>query len=639
MNYRAEIDGLRAIAVLAVIINHLPGEYFSSGFLGVDVFFVISGFVVTASLSGAKMSHFPGFYSRFLARRIKRLWPALLVCVGTSSLVVLAVDPYPNASIYTGLSSLFGLANIALFYTQLDYFSASSKLNAFTHTWSLGVEEQFYVVFPLIMWFCFRGANAASRKLAYALIAISLVSVALFAFYYSRNQPAAYFLMPMRMWELGLGSLAFLVSGRVRENLLARYFSLAAPYLLLALLLCFLLPQEYAAFTTILAVVITALLLLSQAESATRRFLSTAPVVYVGKISYSLYLYHWPVVVLAPMALPEEFRIPALYVVVMFAASALSYHLVESPFRRRPWAIGNARIIVTGLASSVVMGAVIYAALANVESIRLDKYSKAYPPRTVLLPHSGLKHNPTCVVDDWERPLTPETFSLCTIRPAMESGKPTIWFEGDSHTGHLQAMMVELYETQGLGVHLIETPGRHFPASGRKKPFPSRNKIHQEILDKAKPGDVVAISRRYISRTEARKAMKDVGAWTKRLSTLARKLDKRDLKLIVIGPIPMFRFEDVRFCNSQKVNTCSIEREGMATQVDKVMDQLDRLARKHENVFVFDPFPVLCPPESRRCYSRKDGIFMYRDKEHLNVHGATLLARPFTEFLKASGAL
>jgi peptidoglycan/LPS O-acetylase OafA/YrhL len=118
----------------------------------VDVFFVISGFVVSASILGQNQATFSGFYSNILSRRVKRLMPALIACVATTGVVVFLIDPFPRHSILTGISALFGVANITLFNFELDYFSPSSKFNAFTHMWSLGVEEQFYVVFPIIVW-------------------------------------------------------------------------------------------------------------------------------------------------------------------------------------------------------------------------------------------------------------------------------------------------------------------------------------------------------------------------------------------------------------------------------------------------------------------------------------------------------
>lgn len=151
-DYRPEIDGLRALAVIAVIIDHFNKTLLPSGYLGVDIFFVISGYVISSSLYNDSVKHFGDFISGFYSRRLKRLVPALVLCVLTTGLLICLFDPHPQASLRTGESALFGLSNIYLLRHATDYFGASAQLNTFTHTWSLGVEEQFYVFFPLICW-------------------------------------------------------------------------------------------------------------------------------------------------------------------------------------------------------------------------------------------------------------------------------------------------------------------------------------------------------------------------------------------------------------------------------------------------------------------------------------------------------
>ena len=151
-SYRPEIDGLRAFAVIAVIINHFNKELLPSGYLGVDIFFVISGFVITSSLYQRTAQTFSEFLSGFYERRVKRLVPALVFFVLVMSLLICLFNPDPDLSLKTGLASLFGVSNFYLLKQSTDYFSSSTELNVFTHTWSLGVEEQFYLLFPLLAW-------------------------------------------------------------------------------------------------------------------------------------------------------------------------------------------------------------------------------------------------------------------------------------------------------------------------------------------------------------------------------------------------------------------------------------------------------------------------------------------------------
>ena len=162
--YQGHIDGLRAVAVLAVIANHYSKEFLPGGYLGVDVFFVISGYVITASLSARQRSNFGAFLLEFFTRRIKRLLPALTVCVLLTSLFISALDPEPRTSLITGISAIFGLSNLYLYQLSIDYFAPAAQSNAFTQTWSLGVEEQFYLLFPTLFWFTTRRNTGSSNS-------------------------------------------------------------------------------------------------------------------------------------------------------------------------------------------------------------------------------------------------------------------------------------------------------------------------------------------------------------------------------------------------------------------------------------------------------------------------------------------
>lgn len=136
--YRPEIDGLRAFAVVAVIINHFNKDLLPSGYLGVDIFFVISGYVITSSLAGRQSRNFLDFLTGFYARRIKRLMPALVVFILITSALIRLFNPDPGSALDLGWRSLFGISNIKLYQTSTDYFAQSTALNPFTHTWSLG---------------------------------------------------------------------------------------------------------------------------------------------------------------------------------------------------------------------------------------------------------------------------------------------------------------------------------------------------------------------------------------------------------------------------------------------------------------------------------------------------------------------
>jgi len=636
--YRADVDGLRAIAVLAVIASHLPEKFLPSGFLGVDVFFAISGFVVTASLLNQRRTKLPQLYVGFLARRIKRLMPALTLCVAVTGFVVLATDPFPRHSIQTGLAALFGFANVVLFFFELDYFSPSSVFNAFTHTWSLGVEEQFYVVFPMFAWlFFFRLQSNSFKPLAGAMVVGGLVSVVMFAWLYEEHQFAAFFLMPARIWELGVGALVFLASRRMQSERSQAILRRLSPFALVALILCFFAPEDYAMPATLAAVGLTGLLLASDARSPAARVLTLPPVIYVGKISYSLYLWHWPIIALGPIVLATAWRSSAVYVVATAIAAVISFHWVEKPLRYRTWTTRRIRDIGLGLACNFVLAAAVLGALVRTEAVSESATAELHPPSYLPVIPSDRPHVLTCVLDGGSRTFEPDTVRNCTVPPIPGSGLPTIWAMGDSHAGHLQGMLYELHEKLGLGVHLVETPGWSFPFEPGKE-FAPRKEVFSSISTEFKPGDIVLLSRLYLTRTLPH-SVKEVRPWLYLVSLLAEDLARKGVKLMVTGPPPIFPYSDIRECSLDERESCRLERDAIAPQIDQVMELLTRLETSNRNIVVFDIFESVCPAGEEYCYPDNGSSFLYRDKDHFNSLGSRLLAEPFVDLLRSSGTL
>jgi len=631
MTYRVDIDGLRAIAVIAVIIGHAFEGWFPAGYLGVDVFFVISGFVITHSLLTRGGVSFGSFFAAFSLRRIKRLLPALLVCIALSCAVLLFLDPAPRTSLVTGASALFGVSNFAIYFQELDYFSASTRYNAFTHTWSLGVEEQFYLLFPIIFWFAFRPSQSTnSRRFLGVIFAFSILSLVGFIFLHATAPMLAYFMMPLRFWELGFGVVAATYLHYRPDGFQGASRYMPPWVLILAMVAVFVLPFEAKFIGYILVVLLTTALLLVGAQSGKQsRFLTNKPARYIGNISYSLYLWHWPFLTFGLFVPFSIWANPFFAIFCAFCVSTLSYHFVEQPFRRIRIPHPRPRHFAGALISVLSVIAIIAAGDTYRKSLGVTQIEAALSPDFLPLPESNLPFNPTCVVDGQLRLLQPDTFENCTFMPvAGKEESRTVWLMGDSHAGHLQGALLQLRTDHGYGLHLIETPGNTFPVA-HPEGFLPREALYKNVQDNWKPGDVVVLSRLYLSRTDPIAVQADVGAWLDKVDALAHELAQNDIKLLLIGPPPMFLFEDIRACDPKNITSCSVDRDILESVIDAVHRDLARLASKHQNAALLEIFPVVCPVHAPICSPAKDGLFLFRDRDHLNTKGAALLSEYF----------
>ena len=251
---------------------------------------MISGFVITSSLYQRPSKNFKDFISGFYERRIKRLVPALSVFVLITSITICLFNPSPGRSLLTGITSLFGLSNFYLLNQSTDYFAQSTDLNVFTHTWSLGVEEQFYILFPFLIWFSGFGRQTknSARNLFLTITTLSIPSLIGFLFLYETNQPAAYFLMPLRFWEMASGCLLFI--GLKKRKSIKHFFEKVPPILVLAFIIgAMYLPMSLATVSTVVVVFLTLVLIASLKKGTTAfTFFTSSKVVFIGLISYSL---------------------------------------------------------------------------------------------------------------------------------------------------------------------------------------------------------------------------------------------------------------------------------------------------------------------------------------------------------------
>jgi peptidoglycan/LPS O-acetylase OafA/YrhL len=338
--FRPDVEGLRAVAVLLVVVSHVFGVP-AGGYVGVDVFFVISGFLITGLLLREQARSGRISLRDFYARRVRRLLPAAVLVLATTNVAayLLFAGERAEQTLRDSLWSLGFLANVRFAAIGTDYFDDTRPASPVQHYWSLAVEEQFYLVWPWLLLL----ALFLSRRLG-ALVVLLLVTSASLAWSVLSTQSdatAAYFSTPARAWELGVGALVAVAAHR-RWLPHRPGFGTAFGWLgLYGIVLAALTLDERTPFpgsAAVLPVLATALVLVGgEAGAADRNPLLVNPVSrYVGRLSYSLYLWHWPVLILGVAVLPET-----LHVVVplagAFVLAALSHHLVEEPVRRSSW--------------------------------------------------------------------------------------------------------------------------------------------------------------------------------------------------------------------------------------------------------------------------------------------------------------
>lgn len=430
MKYRADIDGLRALAVLSVTIFHINASWMPNGFLGVDIFFVLSGFLITSILyKDITTDNFS--FKEFYARRIRRILPVffvvLLTCLGLAYWLYMPEDAISVGK--SAIGSVFFAANL-LFARHSGYFDVSSEEKPLLHIWSLSIEEQFYFVFPSILiglfWLYNRvGANKRdSSQIKFIvgslslLLLLSLVS-SFIPIKWDDVRLSEYYLPHIRFGELLSGSvLAIHMSSGARPNQTTATWIGSISTIIL--IICLFLPGIFVSpwFPGLLALIpclaTVGLLYSNQLNYMGSKAFSSKPIVWIGKISYSLYLWHWPI--LAFMRYFWGVGVLPLWlngvaIILMFGLSTITYYFIEQPIRKLPWTITPSSLAFYILPASIVLG--IYTFKKDFLEISPE--------------YAGFIDNTTCCFNTLE--------GDCLL--GTEGVEPKVLIVGDSHTAQL----------------------------------------------------------------------------------------------------------------------------------------------------------------------------------------------------------
>jgi len=474
LGYRPEIDGLRAVAVTAVILFH-AGFGCTGGYIGVDVFFVISGYLITRlirrDIAAERFSVF-----EFWERRIRRIVPALFSVV-TFVLVVGLIWLLPGDMEELAESTLAVslMASNFYFWLGLDYFAGPAELKPLLHTWSLAVEEQFYLGFPILLILCSRFRLSVQAGLLATFAAASFLLSVWGSYTFSS---ATFFLLPTRIWELLTGALLVFIpppsATRKRSSEV-----LGAAGLVGVIVAAFWFDSEtkVPGIPGLLPCISAALVIYANSTGATYsgRMLSSKPMVFVGRLSYSFYLWHWPVLAFLRYRIGEDLSIgvSALAISFSFVGAYLSWRFVETPFRRRTGETARRRVFGSAILASVaLLGTSIWIVQSKGFSGRLSQAQLTFVEGEQT---PALVNNPQI-----------ETFDgrLQMLKMGSPDQRPCFLLWGDSHAGALYRMFDRLAEKYKVAGCLAQNNGTP-PALGTWRPKGGKQVVpwREDVLD------------------------------------------------------------------------------------------------------------------------------------------------------------
>jgi len=640
--YRPDIDGLRAIAVLSVVLYHFGIGGLSGGFVGVDVFFVISGFLI-AGIIKREIDDNKFTFSGFYERRIRRIFPALFAVMAVTMLLGYFIL-LPTDMVLLGKSSLatlFFFSNV-FYWRNSGYFDSVSDLNPLLHTWSLAVEEQFYLIFPIFLLFAHRYAKNVIKP----LVALAVVSSFILCFWQQAYRPTAtFYLLPFRAWELGLGAAA----GLGMIPILGRWASQISAWIGLLLIVVGIIyipsGDTYPGWHALVPVIGSLLVIQagSSYQTMVSKVLSIPPLVSIGLVSYSLYLWHWPILVLTQyIGAIGQLSNWVLWLALMatFIVSYASYQWIEKPFRRKN-SFDRKRINkFAGIAAALLVFTSISIHLTKGFPERFsDEVVSADKQRDQFIAYRGCFGKGAGAIND----------KSCYL--GRNDIGPSIVLIGDSHAASIAPAFDKLLREANIAGLVVPTrscpPLINVGTTHDPECVNNNNEIFALIKSNPKI-KLVILHGFWVSYTgrDAKNGSPKNWIYVRDQSKLGHFSFENEIKrtvdyllsidkmVLLIGPVsesPM-SVNDIAF---SRIRNKELEEsiswfEFRNKKADIYFSSVDSI--KNKNIEIFEPSFYLC--HTGNCDYVKDGDNLFRDHNHLSVSGAEYLAPFIREKLK-----
>ncbi|MEX2359688.1 MAG: acyltransferase family protein [Gammaproteobacteria bacterium] len=639
VGYRPDIDGLRAVAVLLVVLYHAGVKSFPGGFIGVDVFFVISGYLITAIINNEiRAGTFT--FSRFYERRARRLFPALFAMLGACLFIgYFAAIPSDYELIGEAtIATLFFLSNL-FFLNETGYFNVGAEHSYLLHTWSLGVEEQFYLLFPVMLVVIHRFGRRYLVTILSISMSVSFVACVVGTELYPN---ATFFLAPTRAWELLLGSLLALGRHKAPPSLPV---SMVGGVIGLGLIFAAaLLLDAQSAFPGVAASLPSlgaASIIWSGANpgSPVNRLLCVKPLVYIGLLSYSLYLWHLPIILFARDFLGGAASIMAGAIVTSLCVSALSQKFVEKPFRGSRG--GSKRKVAFG------GGLVLCSLVAIASVIAMSGGLPARVPGAVLESDAVIKAGRNPLNSKCRESGIPLSDQYCVIGAEGESPTFAVW--GDSHATVISPGIIDAANRYGHTGQLLAHPG--CPpvldvSVGRRRDCAADNATIIQYLETSPRINLVFLAARWTryQREDGATGLLSMisGRGTDNLQLLGdglresiKRLRAAGIRVVVISQVPE---ADTNIPNAlaraamrgRETASVDLTMQEHLTRNSRLSTIWQELTQGNSELDIVHPHELMC--DGSRCQTEVDGIPIYFDSHHLTVDGARRLRSLFEPY-------
>jgi peptidoglycan/LPS O-acetylase OafA/YrhL len=669
ISYRPDIDGLRAIAVLAVLVFHTDKTLLSGGFVGVDIFFVISGYLITSIIINNITNKEFSLY-HFYDRRIRRIIPALFFFLSVISIasyfILFPDDLYKYAKSLLG--ALFFFSNI-YFWRNSGYFAPTSDTIPLLHTWSLSIEEQFYLFFPAFIILVVYFSKKNIRKNIVVLLGVIFIISFAVSVWGAENKPSAtFYLLPTRAWELLLGSL-LVFSPKIKPY--KQYRSLLTGGGIIVILMSFYFLSKELSFpgkNALFPCLGAGMIILANhknKENFVSKFISIKPLVFIGLISYSLYLWHWAFIVFYKYYTLEK---PSLVIVLLFSfiVAIFSWKFIEKPFRETD----KKRLPYFSL-FLVGLGLIIFSYL-----IYLTKgIPERLPDKLSYMSMGGIKElkNPyrkRCFT--WGEkgiPLDQVWKKACRLGESTENMKESFVLIGDSHSDALFTGIDSMAKKAKLKGIFLGFSGCN-PVQGmfrkRKSKCEEFKKVFYEEIYKHKSIKLVVFSSRWASslygntyglgpaepiKTPVKSLLrlsdkpKEILNIKEREKYFSLKMKETILsllhsgkKVVLFASIPEVGYHVPRYMARKEMSSINIElvrnKKYFYSRQKFILNLFSKFS-KINGVSVLYPHEKLCIKKGDTCMYQIDGKPLYYDDDHLSIYGADYIAPMIEDILKA----